>query len=82
VQTRLARKYAALPVIIISGNDVPQARERAIEGGASAFLRKPLHDSILLGGISAATASGQPGAPNGHMKFFSELRSPLSVEGW
>ena len=82
VQTHLARKCAALPVIIVTGHDFPKARDRAMAGGASAFLRKPLHDSILLGGISAATASGQPGAPNGHMKFFSELRSPLSVEGW
>ena len=30
-------------------------------GGASAFLRKPVLDRILLGAISAATATVQPG---------------------
>jgi len=29
VQADLARKHAALPVIIITGHDLPQARERA-----------------------------------------------------
>jgi len=66
VQALLARKYAALPVIIITGDDLPQARQRAMEGGASAFLRKPVLDRILLDAISAATASPQPGgSPNG-----------------
>ena len=66
VQALLARKYAALPVIIITGHDLPQARQRAMEGGASAFLRKPVLDRTLLDAISAATASPQPGgSPNG-----------------
>jgi two-component system, LuxR family, response regulator FixJ len=66
VQAQLARKHAALPVIIMTGHDLPQARERAMAGGASAFLRKPVLDRTLLGAISAATASAQPGAsPNG-----------------
>jgi FixJ family two-component response regulator len=82
VQAHLAQKHAALPVIVFTGHDLPQARERAMAGGASAFLRKPVHDSILLDAISAATASGQPGAPNGHMKVISELRSPVPGEGW
>jgi FixJ family two-component response regulator len=62
VQAHLARKYAALPVIIFTGDDLPNARERAMAGGASAFLRKPAHDSILLGAISAATAHAPQGA--------------------
>jgi FixJ family two-component response regulator len=66
VQAHLARKYAALPVIIITGHDLPQPRERAMQGGASAFLRKPVLDRTLLGAISAATSSAQPGgSPNG-----------------
>jgi FixJ family two-component response regulator len=55
VQAQLARKCAALPVIIVTGHDFPKARERAISGGASAFLRKPVHDRTLLDAISAAT---------------------------
>ena len=56
VQAHLARKYAGLPVIIVTGHDFPKARERAMAGGASAFLRKPVHDGTLLDAISAATA--------------------------
>ena len=66
VQGHLTRKNAALPVIIITGHDLPQARERAMTAGASAFLCKPVLDRILLDAISAATASPQPGgSPNG-----------------
>ncbi len=58
VQTHLARKCAAFPVIIVTGHghDFPKARERAMAGGASAFLCKPVHDRTLLDAISAATA--------------------------
>ena len=66
VQTHLAGKYAALPVIIITGHDLPATRERVMASGASAFLRKPVLDRTLLDAISAATASAQPGgSPNG-----------------
>jgi FixJ family two-component response regulator len=65
VQAHLARKYAALPVIIVTGHDLPNARECSMAGGASAFLRKPVHDRTLFGAISAATSSAQPGGPNG-----------------
>jgi len=57
VQASLARKSAALPVIILTGHDLPNARERAMQGGASAFLRKPVPDRTLLDAISAATTS-------------------------
>jgi FixJ family two-component response regulator len=80
VQAHLAGKYAAVPVIIVTGHDLPHARERAMTGGASAFFRKPVHERALLGAISAATSSAQPGGPNGH-KIFSELRSPIPREG-
>jgi two-component system, LuxR family, response regulator FixJ len=57
VQGHLTRKNAALPVIIITGHDLPDARERAMAGGASAFLRKPVLDHILLDAIFAATST-------------------------
>jgi len=56
VQAHLARKYAALPVIIVTGHDLPTTRERAMARGASAFLRKPVHERTLLDAISAATS--------------------------
>jgi len=59
VQAHLARKHAALPVIIFTGHDLPNARERAMAGGASAFLRKPVLDRTLLDAISAAISSAQ-----------------------
>jgi two-component system, LuxR family, response regulator FixJ len=65
VQAHIARKYAALPVIILTGHDLLNARERAMDGGASAFLRKPVQDRTLLGAISAATSSAEPGGSNG-----------------
>jgi FixJ family two-component response regulator len=66
VQAHLARKCASLPVIILTGHVFPNARERVTGGGASAFLRKPVHDSTLLDAISAATSSTQPGgSPHG-----------------
>ncbi len=55
VQAYLGRKCAALPVIIVTGHDFPKARERAMAGGASAFLRKPVQDHTLLNAISTAT---------------------------
>jgi two-component system, LuxR family, response regulator FixJ len=64
VQAHLARKHAALPVIIITGDDSPSARERAMGDGASAFFRKPVHDCVLLDAISAATVAAQPEGPN------------------
>ena len=61
VQAHLARKYAALPVIIITGHDLPTTRDRAMAGGASAFLRKPVHERTLLDAISAATSCAELG---------------------
>ena len=55
VQAHLARKCAALPVIIVTGHDFPKARERALASGVSAYLRKPVDDRTLLDAISAAT---------------------------
>jgi two-component system, LuxR family, response regulator FixJ len=56
VQAHLAGKYAAVPVIIVTGHDLPNAHERAMAGGASAFLRKRVLDRTLLDAISAATS--------------------------
>jgi FixJ family two-component response regulator len=61
VQAHLARKCAALPVIIVTGHDFPNARDRAMAGGASAFLRKPVHERTLLDAISAATSCAELG---------------------
>ena len=69
VQTHLARKCAALPVIIVTGHDFPEARERAMAGGASAFLRKPVLDRTLLDAIKNSLQS-----PN----MVLDMRIPLT----
>jgi len=75
VQASLARKCAALPVIILTGHDWPKDRDRAMAGGASAFLRKPVLDRTLLDAISAATAEE---TNQDQQESFHELRSPIS----
>ena len=54
VQTCLAGAGIGLPVIVITGHDTPENRERALAGGASAYLRKPVDDQILLDAIKSA----------------------------
>src|SRR5207249_5078653 len=76
VQASLAQKCAALPVIIVTGHDFPKARERAMAGGASAFLRKPVHDRTLLDAISAATASRYQMKPTKPYQTHFPLTSP------
>ena len=62
VQAHLAKLHGAVPVIIITGHDSPTNRERAIAGGASAYLRKPVNDRALLEAISAAVANAKRAA--------------------
>lgn len=54
VLERLAQRHMALPVVIITAHDSPQARERALAAGASAYLRKPVDDLTLMEAITAA----------------------------
>ena len=54
VQSQLAQKAAAVPVVVITGWDAPGAYERAREVGAIAYLRKPVEDKALLDAIAIA----------------------------
>ncbi len=54
VQARLAETHVHLPVVIITGHDSPETRERALAGGISAYLRKPVDDQTLLAAITNA----------------------------
>ena len=56
VQTRLSRSVPALPVVVVTGHDIPEARERVVSAGAAAYLRKPLDAQILLDTIASAIA--------------------------
>ena len=57
VQGVLARSGAGVPVIIITGDDAPQTRERVLGQGARAFLRKPVDGTALLDAIQEAVAA-------------------------
>ena len=54
VQAWLARARVCLPVIVITGHDTPEAHARALQGGAVAYLRKPVDAEALLSAIATA----------------------------
>jgi FixJ family two-component response regulator len=56
VQSRLGQTGQSMPVIVITGRDTPAAYERATQGGAIAYLRKPVDDKALLDAIATAVA--------------------------
>src|SRR4029450_14044551 len=48
VQNRLALSGNTVPVIFITAHDEVGIREKALLGGAVAFLRKPFDDQLLV----------------------------------
>jgi FixJ family two-component response regulator len=62
VQRRLIKLHVPIPVIILTAHDTPEDRERAMNEGASAYLRKPVTDCDLLDAISTAIARAHRGA--------------------
>jgi FixJ family two-component response regulator len=56
VQAQLAKSGARVPVVIITGHDTPETRVRVMEGGAAAYLLKPVDDRMLLDAITVAIA--------------------------
>lgn len=47
------------PVVVITGHDSPEARDRALACRAAAYLTKPIDEHLLLGEIEAAIAAGK-----------------------
>ena len=62
VQTQLAESGIRLPTVVITGYDAEATRERALAGGAAAYLRKPVDGQALLDAIAAAVS------PNGGLR--------------
>ena len=54
VQDRLRQRPSPPPVIFITAHDAPGVRERALAGGAVAFLRKPFSDDVLMKTLETA----------------------------
>ena len=61
VQTRIRRMRGPIPVIFITAHDDRVSRERAMSGGAVAFLRKPFDDALLIRTLDAALGQGEAG---------------------
>ena len=56
VQSQLAQIGAHVPVVMITGLQTPEARERAMEKGATAYLPKPVDAEVLLDTIATLIA--------------------------
>lgn len=54
VQSLLKSQHAGIPVVFLTGRDSPEARSCAIDGGASAYLCKPVDQETLLAAINVA----------------------------
>ena len=67
VQTRLRCIHRDIPVVFITAHDDRGAQERALAGGAVAFLRKPCNDALIIRTLETALehrrANGQTPAP-------------------
>jgi FixJ family two-component response regulator len=63
VQQALALADRRLPIVIVTGDDSPDSRERALKLGAKAYLRKPVDDAILLDAIRTAIGTSPPSPP-------------------
>ncbi|WP_298832328.1 response regulator [uncultured Piscinibacter sp.] len=59
VQAQMAQEGVRVPVIIITGHDTPESRQRAMGQGAIAYLSKPMDDVLLVGAIASALAASR-----------------------
>ena len=57
VQSAMLAAHAGVPVIVITGHDSTESRARALNGGAKAYLCKPVDGETLLQTINAAIAT-------------------------
>ena len=54
VQAHLRRVHKDIPVVFITAHEDRFARERALAGGALAFLHKPCNDALIIRTLDAA----------------------------
>ena len=58
VQSRLSELLEDLSVIFITGHDSSELRQRALEKGASAYLRKPVDEHELFDAVRRSVVGG------------------------
>jgi FixJ family two-component response regulator len=56
VQARLTQRGGTVPVVIITGDDTPEARARSLSLGAKSYLCKPIDEVALLAAINSASS--------------------------
>ena len=61
VQELLVRNENPLPVIFITAHDEVSVRQRALQAGAVAFLRKPFNDELFIKTLNEAIQRGAAG---------------------
>lgn len=61
VQSWLAKAGLRIPVIVITGRNTVEARERAMKAGAVAYLRKPVDAEALLAALETAIGDKKGG---------------------
>ena len=57
VQSQLSGWGIATPVVIITGQGTPEARARALDNGAIAFIDKPIDAADLLTAVNGALSA-------------------------
>ena len=58
VQARLKEARSPVPIVVITGHDTDESRQRVTRAGVAAYLLKPVDEKILLDTISAAVTAG------------------------
>ena len=58
VQARMTQSGVRVPIVVITGHDTPESRQRVMTAGACAYLRKPVDDQALLDAVTGAIAGG------------------------
>jgi FixJ family two-component response regulator len=54
IQSQLLESGVTVPVVVITGHDSDETRNRALAGFPVAYLRKPVNDQVLLDAIELA----------------------------
>ncbi len=76
VRDRLYSLGFAIPVVFLTALDDGATRQRALAGGAAAFLQKPMNDKELEAAIASATGSHDPGR-GGEILQSESIRVPF-----
>jgi len=64
LQSHLAAAGHSIPIMFITAYDTKESRQRAMQGGAIAFLIKPFSEELLLETIRAALERDDSGVKN------------------